>query len=86
MKAEALWAKRMDIACRSEEVRGQVPGTTCNWARTKSAINNTQTPGYVKAPEGMVQCLGLQRHQAEAPATQHGASRRRHNVRVLFIN
>ena len=45
---------------RNEEVRGQVPETTCNGARTKSAINNTQTPGYVRAPEGVV---------TEAPST-----------------
>ena len=34
-------------------VRGQVPGATRNGARTKSAINNTQTSGYVRAPEGV---------------------------------
>ena len=28
----------------TREVRGQVLGTTCNRARTKSPINNTQTP------------------------------------------
>ena len=38
---------------RSEEMRGQMPGATCNGARTKSAISNTQTPGYVRAPEGV---------------------------------
>ena len=30
-------------------MRGQVPGTTCNGARTKSAINNYQASGYVRA-------------------------------------
>ena len=35
---------------RSEKVRGQVPGTTCNGACSKSA--NIQTPGDVRAPEG----------------------------------
>ena len=71
---------------RNEEVRGQVPGTTCNGACTKSAINNTQTPGYVRAPEGVEQCLGLQRHQAEAPATQYCTSRRRHNSNTPYMN
>ena len=33
-----------------KEVRGQVPGTTCNGARTNSAINNSQTSGYVRGP------------------------------------
>ena len=36
---------------RVKDVRGQVPGTTYNGARTKSAINNSQSSGYVKAPE-----------------------------------
>ena len=30
-------------------MRGQVPGTTCNEARTKSAINNYQAPRYIRA-------------------------------------
>ena len=47
-------------------MRGQVPGTTRGRARTKSAINNTQTSGYVRAPEGVAQCLGLPRHRTEA--------------------
>ena len=34
---------------RVKEVRGQVPRTTCNGARTKSAINNYQATGYVRA-------------------------------------
>ena len=34
-------------------MRGQVPGTKRNGARTKSAIDNTQTSGYVSAPEGV---------------------------------
>ena len=34
---------------RSEEVRGQVPGTKCNRARTKSAINNYQASVDVRA-------------------------------------
>ena len=37
---------------RGEAVRGQVPGTTCNGARTNSAINNTQASSYIRAPEG----------------------------------
>ena len=31
----------MSAYIRVREVRGQVPGTTCNGARTKNAINNT---------------------------------------------
>ena len=34
---------------RVREVRGQVPGTTYNGARTKSATNNYQAPGCVRA-------------------------------------
>ena len=37
----------------SERVRGQVPGATRNGARNESAINNTQTSGYGRAPEGV---------------------------------
>ena len=33
-------AKGMSAYIRVREVRGQVPGTTCNGARTNSAINN----------------------------------------------
>ena len=36
-----LWTKGMSSAyIRVKEVRGQVPGTTCNGVRAKSAINN----------------------------------------------
>ena len=35
------------------EPRGQVPGAMRNGARTKSAINNTHTSSYVRAPEGL---------------------------------
>ena len=48
-----------------KEVRGQVPGTTRNGGRTKSAINNFQASGYVRVPERVAQCLGLQRHRTE---------------------
>ena len=41
----------MSAYIRMQEVRGQVPGTTCNGARTNSAINNSQTSGYIRAPE-----------------------------------
>ena len=34
---------------RVKEVRGQVPGTTCNGARATSAINNFHASGYVRA-------------------------------------
>ena len=64
-------------------MRDQVPGTTCNGACSKST--NIQTPGGVRAPEGVAQCLGLQRHQAEVTATQCGANRWRHICFVLFI-
>ena len=54
-------AWRMSSAyIRVKEVKGQVPGTICNGARTNSAINNTQTSGYVRAPEGVAQCLGTE--------------------------
>ena len=48
-------------------MRGQVPGTARDRARIKSAINNYQASNYVKAPEGVAQCLGLPRHRTEAP-------------------
>ena len=49
-EGEALWAKRMSGAYISvREVRGQVPGTTCNGARAKSAINNYQALCYIRA-------------------------------------
>ena len=51
-ETQALWVKRMSNAyIRVKEVRGQVPGTTCNGARTNSAINNSQNSGYLRAPE-----------------------------------
>ena len=34
---------------RVKEVRGQVPGITCNRARSNSAINNKQASSYVRA-------------------------------------
>ena len=37
------------VYIRVKEVRGQVPGTTCNGARTNSAINNTQASSYIRA-------------------------------------
>ena len=46
-----MQAKGMSAYIRVREVRGQVPGTICNGARTNSAINNSQTSGYVRAPE-----------------------------------
>ena len=41
-----LWMKGN---IRMKEVRGQVPGITCNGAHAKSAINNQQASGYVRA-------------------------------------
>ena len=42
--------KRMSSAyIGAKEVRGQVPGTTRNEARTKSAINKFRASGYVRA-------------------------------------
>ena len=47
-----LWPKGMSSAyIRVKKVRGQVPGTTRNGARTNSAINNTQTSDYVRSLE-----------------------------------
>ena len=37
------------VSEENECVRGQVPVTARGGARTKSAINNTQTSGYVRA-------------------------------------
>ena len=54
-------------------MRGQVPGTTCNGARTNSAINNTQASSYIGAPEGVAQYLGLERHRTEVPKYQSTA-------------
>ena len=55
---------------RVKEVRGQVPGTTCNGARTNSAINNTQNSGYVRAPEYYAVHWG-----SGAPGLRHQAPR-----------
>ena len=46
---------------------------TCNGARTNSAINNSQNSAYVRAPEGVVQCLGSPRHRTEVPIYQSTA-------------
>ena len=54
-------------------MRDQVPGTTRNGGRTKSAINNFQASGYVRAPEGVAQCLGLLRHLTESPRYRNTA-------------
>ena len=48
-----------------KEVKGDVPGTR-GGVRTKSAINNYQVSGYVRASEGVAQCLGSPRNQTEA--------------------
>ena len=53
-----------------KEVRGQVPGTTCNGARTNSAINNSQNSGYVMAPEYYAVHWG-----SGAPGLRHQAPR-----------
>ena len=52
------------------EVRDQVPGTTCNGARTNSAINNSQNSGYVRAPEYYAVHWG-----SGAPVLRHQALR-----------
>ena len=51
-------------------MRGQVPGTTCNGARTNSAINNSQNSGYVRAPEYYAVHWG-----SRAPGLRHQAPR-----------
>ena len=55
---------------RVKEVRGQVPGTTCNGARTNSAINNSQSSSYVRAPEYYLVHRG-----SGAPVLRHQAKR-----------
>ena len=60
MQAKPLWAKRMSSAyIRVKEVRGQVPGITCNGARINSAINNTGVELHKRRP-GVAQCLGTE--------------------------
>ena len=41
-------------------MRGQVRGTARDRARTKSAINNYQASNYVRAAEGVAQCLNTE--------------------------
>ena len=66
-----LRAKGMCSAyIRVKEVRGQVPGTTRNGARTNSAINNSQNSGYVRAPEYYAIHWG-----SGAPVLRHQAPR-----------
>ena len=48
-------------------MRGQVPGTARDRARTKSLINNTQTSVYVRAPEGVTKRGTEARHLSLAP-------------------
>ena len=68
------------ILVRLWEVRSQVPGTTFNGARTNSSINNTQASSYIRAPKGVAQYLGLEKHRTEVPKYQSTApSRWRHN-------
>ena len=62
-----------------KEVRGQVPGTTGNGARTNSAINNSQNSGYVRVSEYYTVHCGAPglRHQAPravGPVLQHTAA------------
>ena len=53
---------------RVKEVRGQVPGTICNGARTKSAINNYQAPGYVRAERERERESGAPGPRVELPS------------------
>ena len=75
----------------SEEVRGQVPGTICNGACSKSA--NIQTPGldvhldeHPERPREWRSASAYCRHQAEVPATQYGASRWRHMLFYYLLS
>ena len=54
--------KGMSAYIRVREMRGQVPGTTCNGARTNDAINSSTTQGmsYIIAPEEVAQYLGTE--------------------------
>ena len=61
MSSAYIWVK---------ETRGLVPGTTCNGARTNSAINNSQNSGYVRAPEYYTVHWG-----SGAPVLRHQAPR-----------
>ena len=55
--------KGMSANISVREVIGQVPGTTCNGARTNSAINNTG-PEVHKSARGSG---AVPRHRTEAP-------------------
>ena len=58
-----MLAKGMSAYMRVREVRGQVPGTTCNGARTNSAINNTGHELHKSTRGSGV----VPRHRTEAP-------------------
>ena len=58
----------------AEEMRGQVPGTTRNEARTKSAIKS-RASGYVRAREGMARGIGAEHPRSsttEISAVKYG--------------
>ena len=64
-----------------KEVRGQVPGTKRNEARTKSAINKSRASGYVRAYiglyEGVALGIGAQHPRSsttEVSAVKYGVS------------
>ena len=54
-EGKALWARMNITYIIVKEVKGQVPETTRGRARTKSAINNYQASGYIRAPDGVAQ-------------------------------
>ena len=76
-EGQVLWAKRMSSAyIRVREVRGQVPGTT------RGSGVNYPACGYVRAPAGVAQCLGLPRHWTEVPRYLTEAPRYRRTAPV----
>ena len=64
---------------RVKEVRGQVPGTTCNGVRTNNAINNKQASSYIRREAPVL------RHQAPRAIDRTTAVLRRHLLASHFL-
>ena len=63
-------------------MRGQVPGTTCNRARTKSAINNYQASGDVRAEREWRAGTSERNPRADPPSEHETGNVRAHEMRA----
>ena len=70
-----MCSKRMNVYIKVWEVRGQVSGTTRGMARTKSAINNSQASGYIRALR-VARGIGTNSPHSRTPAAEPPQGRR----------